>query len=142
MQANTGRTTEPERRLRSMLHTLGLRFRIDTRPDRSLRCAADLVFRSSKVCVFVDGCYWHGCSEHFALPKRHSAWWAEKIADNRKRDVRRTTELEDRGWLVLRLWEHQLVGKTANTVASRIARTVRRRRRRFEIARLMKRAGG
>lgn len=131
MQANTGRTTEPEQRLRSMLHALGLRFRINARPERSLRCAADLVFRSSRVCVFVDGCYWHGCSEHFAVPKRNSAWWAEKIDDNRKRDVRRTTELEDRGWLVVRLWEHELVENTVKAVASHLARTVRRRRRHF-----------
>ena len=63
--------------------------------------------------MFVDGCYWHGCSVHFAVPKRNSAWWAEKIADNRNRDAKRTAELRDRGWVVVRLWEHDLVGKTA-----------------------------
>lgn len=127
MQANTGRTTSPERELRSAAHRLGLRFRVDCRPDPRLRCDADLVFRPSKVCVFVDGCYWHGCPRHFAVPKQNSAWWAEKIADNRKRDARRTTELRDRGWVVIRLWEHDIQGDFAAAAAVRIARAVRRR---------------
>jgi DNA mismatch endonuclease (patch repair protein) len=127
MQANTGRTTAPERELRSAAHRLGLRFRVDCRPDAGLRCDADLVFRQSKVCVFVDGCYWHGCPLHFAVPKQNSAWWAEKIDDNRKRDARRTAELRDRGWTVLRFWEHEIQGDSVVTAAARIARTVRRR---------------
>ena len=127
MQANTGRTTAPERHLRSLAHRLGLRFRVDCRPDPSLRCDADLVFRRSKVCVFVDGCYWHGCPLHFAVPKQNSTWWAEKIADNRSRDARRTTELKNRGWMVIRFWEHDVRGNSAAAAAARIARAVRRR---------------
>lgn len=128
MQANTGRTTEPERKLRAILHGLGLRFRVDTKPELSLRCAADLVFRPSMVCVFVDGCYWHGCPLHFSVPKQNSAWWAEKIADNRRRDKKRTAELEKRGWLVVRLWEHELGSDTSQLLAARIAHAVRKRR--------------
>ncbi len=127
MQANTGRTTAPELTLRSRLHRQGLRFRVDVRPEPSLRCSADLIFRRSRVCVFVDGCYWHGCPRHFAVPKQNSAWWAEKIADNRKRDARRTAELRDRGWVVIRLWEHDILGDFVAVAAARIARTVRRR---------------
>lgn len=135
MQANTGRTTAPERTLRSRLHRKGLRFRVDVRPEPSLRCSADLIFRRSRVCVFVDGCYWHGCPRHFAVPKQNSAWWAEKIADNRKRDARRTAQLRDRGWVVIRLWEHDIYGKFVAVAAARIARTVRRRlERRGELA--------
>jgi len=126
MQANTGRTTAPERHLRSLAHRLGLRFRVDCRPDPTLRCDADLVFRRSRVCVFVDGCYWHGCPLHFAVPKQNTAWWAEKIADNCRRDARRTAELKDRGWKVIRLWEHEVQGKAAHAAAARIAKTVRR----------------
>lgn len=128
MQANTGRTTAPERTLRTMLHCMGLRYRVDARPEPSLRCSADLVFRQSKVCVFVDGCYWHGCSEHFAVPKRNAAWWAEKIADNCRRDVKRTAELKALGWIVIRLWEHDLLADAvAFAAATRIARIIRLR---------------
>ena len=127
MQANTGRTMQPERRLRSMLHRLGLRFRVDSRPEPYLRCAADLVFRQSRVCIFVDGCYWHGCSVHFTVPKQNAAWWAEKISDNRNRDARRTAELKALGWAVIRIWEHDLLGDTASMTAARIATAIRRR---------------
>lgn len=127
MQANTGRTTEPERKLRSLTHRLGLRFRMDVRPEKALRCTADLIFRRKKVCVFVDGCYWHGCSLHFAVPKRNASWWAEKIAANRQRDARQTAQLTTLGWRVIRLWEHDLVGKNAHAAATRIATTVRHR---------------
>jgi DNA mismatch endonuclease (patch repair protein) len=128
MQANTGRTTEPERKLRSLLQRLGCRFRVNTRPEPSLRCTADLVFRKSRVCIFVDGCYWHGCPQHFAVPKQNAAWWAEKITDNRNRDARRTLQLEGHGWLVVRVWEHDLVGETSPILATRIANIVRQRR--------------
>jgi DNA mismatch endonuclease (patch repair protein) len=126
MQANTGRVTSPERSLRSLLHGLGLRFRVDARPEPSLRCAADLVLRRWKACVFVDGCYWHGCPRHFMAPRRNGAWWAEKIADNRSRDARRTAELKAAGWLVIRVWEHDLIGASAVLAAARIAKRVTR----------------
>jgi DNA mismatch endonuclease, patch repair protein len=128
MQANTGRVTAPERKLRAMLHRLGLRFGVDSRPEPSLRCTADLVLRRWKACVFVDGCYWHGCPRHFTTPGRNSSWWSEKIADNRNRDARRTAELRSAGWLVIRVWEHDLAGASAVGVARRIAQRVRRRR--------------
>jgi DNA mismatch endonuclease (patch repair protein) len=60
------------------------------------------------VCLFVDGCFWHGCALHFLLPKTHSAWWREKIEDNRARDERQQRQLEERGWVVVRLWEHEV----------------------------------
>ena len=77
--------------------------------------------------MFVDGCYWHGCPRHFAVPKQNSAWWTEKIDDNRTRDVRRTAELRDRGWMVIRLWEHDVQGVLAAAAAARIAKAVQRR---------------
>jgi DNA mismatch endonuclease (patch repair protein) len=126
MQANTGRTTQPEACLRSAVHRLGLRFRVDARPDPKLRCEADLVFRRARVCVFVDGCYWHGCPQHFLPPRQNTAWWSEKIDDNRLRDGRRSQELANRGWRVVRVWEHDLVGTGHERIAARIATVVRK----------------
>jgi DNA mismatch endonuclease, patch repair protein len=68
-------------------------------------------------------------SRHFVVPKQNSAWWAEKIADNRKRDATRA-ELRDRGWVVIRLWKHDIHGDLVAVAAARIARTVRRRLKR------------
>lgn len=108
MQANYGGMTKPEVLLRSAIHRAGLRFFKDRNPIIGFRCTADIVFPSHKVCVFVDGCFWHGCPIHFRVPKTHTAWWREKINDNRRRDGRQTAQLREKGWLVVRVWEHEL----------------------------------
>src|SRR5258706_13941492 len=88
MQANVGRETRPEQSVRTFLHCRGFRFRKDVKPLATLRCTADIVFPEAKVCIFVDGCFWHGCPIHFHAPKSNKAWWSEKIAANRARDRR------------------------------------------------------
>lgn len=106
MQGNRGRDTRPERALRSELHRRGLRFRIHRRPVAELRCTADVVFPTERVAVFVDGCFWHGCSDHGHTTHRNSAYWAEKIARNKSRDSRNNGLLAAMGWKVVRVWEH------------------------------------
>jgi DNA mismatch endonuclease (patch repair protein) len=119
------RDTCPEVALRFLIHRLGLRYAIDGRPVASVGRRADLVFRSARVAVFVDGCFWHGCPDHATWPKNNAQWWRAKIRSNRSRD-RDTDELLKRnGWLSIRVWEHEEPG----TAALRIARLVRRRRR-------------
>jgi DNA mismatch endonuclease (patch repair protein) len=125
MQANVGGTTAPEQILRSALRDSGLRFRIDARPERDIRCTADVVFRRAKVCVFIDGCFWHGCARHFGLPKSNSEWWEEKIAANRARDAKQAKLLRQRGWRVLRIWEHQVTPGTVSRVVRRMDRLLR-----------------
>ncbi|HCN30093.1 MAG TPA: very short patch repair endonuclease [Verrucomicrobiales bacterium] len=68
----------------------------------------DFVFRRERVCVFVDGCFWHGCPLHFRRPKSRRAFWDAKIARNKARDRRVARELRASGWRVLRVWEHAL----------------------------------
>ncbi len=108
MQANRSVDTLVEVLLRSALHQRGLRFRKHANVDPSLKCRADIVFRRARICVFIDGCYWHGCPKHFHAPKANRAWWLEKIADNRQRDGRKSAALRRRGWVVIRIWEHEL----------------------------------
>ena len=128
MQRNTGHETDPERRLRSALHRLGLRFRKDVRPEPNLRISADIVFPRQKICIFVDGCFWHGCPLHFETPKTHSAWWREKILDNKARDARQSNQLRAYGWTVKRYWEHELRASDLTALCSRIERVVRTKR--------------
>src|SRR5690349_17056430 len=115
MQANVGRDTLPERLLRQELTNLGLRYRkhVLVAP----RCRADIVFASCRVCVFVDGCFWHGCPTHFHLPKANAAWWQTKIDRTRQRDAARTSELRKDGWTVIRLWEHASIKAGAARIA-------------------------
>ncbi|GAA4411481.1 hypothetical protein GCM10023148_04090 [Actinokineospora soli] len=107
MRGNKGRDTRPERRLRSLLHQRGLRYRVSTRPVPELRRTADIVFPRARVAVFVDGCYWHGCPDHHRVSTKNSEFWRDKIAENKRRDAETTHALEERGWTVLRCWEHE-----------------------------------
>lgn len=68
----------------------------------------DFVFRASRLAVFVDGCFWHGCPRCYRLPEDNRAYWKAKVLSNRRRDRRRTRELRSRSWHVLRIWEHSL----------------------------------
>lgn len=127
MQATPSRDTVPEKILRSTLHRMGLRFRKDTEPVEGIRCKADVVFRKARVCVFIDGCFWHGCPRHFQAPKTNTKWWLEKIDDNRKRDKRKTLTIKKRGWVVLRYWEHEIRQDTSVKIAKKIYRAVIKR---------------
>jgi len=124
MQANRSFDTALEAQLRSKLHRLGLRFRKHVNVDPGVKCKADVVFRRAQTCVFVDGCYWHGCPKHFHTPKANRAWWNEKIEDNRKRDQRKTAALRKLGWTVIRIWKHEIAAKGANQIAHFVADTV------------------
>lgn len=125
MRSTPSRDTQPERLLRSVLQKSGLRFRKDTAPVAGLRCKADIVFPKAKVCVFVDGCFWHGCREHFVPPKVNTAWWVEKILDNTLRDEAQTRALRKSGWTVLRYWEHDMKGDGLKAVAGSIEKALR-----------------
>ncbi|MFE1550503.1 very short patch repair endonuclease [Streptomyces sp. NPDC058718] len=116
MQAIRSRDTKPERLLRRLLHAQGLRYRVAAKPLPDLRRTADIVFRPTKVAVFVDGCYWHGCPEHYVAPKTNPGYWSEKVAGNMARDRDTDRRLAEAGWTVLRFWEHQPPEECARTI--------------------------
>ena len=120
MVANYGGNTAPERLLRSALFAAGLRFRKDVRPVLSLRCTADILFPKQRLCIFVDGCFWHGCPNHFKCPKTNATWWQEKIQANRVRDRRQIALLKTAGWRVARVWEHEITANHICSVVNRI----------------------
>ena len=124
MQNQARRDTQCEKAVRSAVHALGFRYRVHVKPDPTLRREADLVFRCERVAVFVDGCFWHGCPLHHHDPHTHHSWWKSKIERNRARDRETDRLLEERGWLVLRVWEHE----DPEEAAERIARAVANRR--------------
>lgn len=57
--------------------------------------------------VFLDGCFWHCCPTHGAIPKANADYWRPKLARNRERDQEVTSALEKAGWTVVRVWEHE-----------------------------------
>ncbi len=80
-----------------------------------------MVFRPVKVAVFIDGCFWHGCPEHFVMPKTNQPYWEEKIGRNIQRDRDTDDRLAEAGWLVLRFWEHLEPEACAATVIEAVA---------------------
>lgn len=124
MLGNRNRDTSPELAIRSLVHASGLRYRVAAKPLPKMRRTADLVFRPTQVAVFVDGCYWHGCPEHFVLPKTNTDYWTAKIGRNQERDRETDERLTAAGWMVLRFWEHQ----SAEHCAAAVCAAVRSRR--------------
>lgn len=121
MLGNRNRDTSPERALRSLVHAAGLRYRVAAKPLPGMRRTADLVFRPARVAVFVDGCFWHGCPDHFVPPKTNPEYWREKIGRNVQRDRDTDARLAEAGWLVLRFWEHESAEKCSRVVCEAVA---------------------
>lgn len=124
MLGNRSRDTKPELAVRRACHVRGLRYRVDVRPLPTLRRTADLVFPTERVAVFVDGCYWHGCPDHYVASKSNTTYWAEKIERNRQRDVETDAALLAAGWHAIRAWQHE----DPDEVAEAVAKVVRARR--------------
>jgi DNA mismatch endonuclease (patch repair protein) len=107
MLANRSRDTKPELLVRSLLHRSGLRYRVNQRPLPELRRTADIVFRKARVAVFIDGCFWHGCPDHYKKPSTNAKYWIDKVEGNKRRDQGTDALLAESGWNVLRYWEHE-----------------------------------
>jgi len=99
-----GKDTNLEKVVRSALHRRGLRFR---KHVRDLPGRPDIVFRSARVVVFIDGDFWHG----YNFPQwreKVSPFWQRKIEDNRARDESTVEKLNTSGWTVIRIWQHEV----------------------------------
>jgi DNA mismatch endonuclease (patch repair protein) len=97
------KNTRPEKATRSLLNSLGYRFRLHVK----IPGTPDIVFTKRREAIFVHGCFWHGhegCSK-WRLPKSRTAYWSEKIASNRLRDSRKLRDAENEGWECLIIWE-------------------------------------
>jgi DNA mismatch endonuclease, patch repair protein len=126
MRANRKRDTGPELALRSALHRIGLRYRVAARPPvlKGRIGRADALFTASRIAVYLDGCWWHACPEHFRPAKTNAAYWGPKIERNRARDSAVDAALAAAGWVSIRVWEHE----DPSIAARRVAAAVRDRR--------------
>jgi len=106
MRANRPANTKPELLVRSMLHRLGYRYRVNM---SSLPGRPDIVFSARKRAIFIHGCFWHahGCSRS-RTPRTRQDYWLPKLEATQVRDARNTKALEGLGWQTLTLWECQL----------------------------------
>jgi DNA mismatch endonuclease (patch repair protein) len=67
-----------------------------------------LTFLRKRLLVFVDGCFWHGCPQHYTKPVQNASFWSTKLERNRARDLKNNLHLRAAGWKVLRFWECEI----------------------------------
>lgn len=106
--------TKPEKIVRQVAFSLGLRYRLhrDEFPGRP-----DLVFPRHRKVIFVHGCFWHGhihCRKA-RRPEANRVFWDQKLSRNIERDQQNTDALKAAGWGVLAIWECQ--ARNRNQVA-------------------------
>ena len=120
MRGNKKVDTRPEIAVRRLLHAEGLRYRVNYPiVTGAIRVRPDVVLTRSRIAVFIDGCFWHGCPEHGTRPRVNARYWKAKLARNRARDALVSSALQAAGWVVIRAWEHE----PAPAVAGRVRRT-------------------
>jgi len=101
-----GKDTGPEKIVRSLLHSMGYRFRLH---KKDLPGSPDIVLWKYRTVIFVHGCFWHhhkGCQFAY-MPKSRTIFWENKFNSNIKRDSFNKKRLEELGWKVEIIWECQ-----------------------------------
>jgi len=106
-----------ELRLRELFQTHKIR---GWRRNSGLPGKPDFVFEDTKLAVFVDGCFWHGCSKHGTIPSNNRNFWKGKLTQNKVRDRTTNRSLRLRGWRVLRIWQHELTRRNERTLLRRV----------------------
>jgi len=124
--------TTAELELAAELRKRRLRFRTH---QSVCACTPDIIFKSKRVAVFVDGDFWHGrilletgrraLMQSFKTQSRN--FWVAKISRNADRDRRQSRILRRNGWSVLRFWEKDVLRHPAQAAAT-ISHRLRRRR--------------
>jgi len=122
-----GKDTTPEKRVRSFLHRLGFRYRLNVKIPIAKRTShptspvplrggvrggfvrPDIVLAKHKTVIFVHGCFWHrhrGC-KNCTTPTHRRAWWLKKLEGNVARDKLHQRALRKLGWRSVIVWECQ-----------------------------------
>ena len=114
MSSIKGRNTVPELMIRKGLWALGKSYRLH---DRRLPGTPDICNFRSKVAVFIDGCFWHGCRSCYREPTSNVVFWRNKLRDNKRRRKRVKLQLQSLGFLVLEFWEHQILADPESVAA-------------------------
>lgn len=110
------RDTVPEKKVRSLLHHLGYRFRLHR---KDLPGKPDIVLPKYNAVIFVHGCFWHrhNCKSGIRLPKTNKQYWRNKLEGNRKRDILIQESLKRQGWKIFVVWECMLKDESLLKIA-------------------------
>lgn len=101
--------TKLEKSFRKLLWNSGIRYR---KNNNKYFGKPDILIKKNKAVIFVDSCFWHGCTKHLRMPSSNKKYWEEKISRNKKRDREVNSHYKKLGWKTIRIWEHDLNNKT------------------------------
>ncbi len=120
-----GKQTSIEVALSKALWHRGLRLR---KNQRGIYGHPDLSNKRLKVAIFTDGDFWHGFDweERRDSIKSNRSYWIPKIEKNMDKDTEVNRELLAKGWLVIRVWEHE-IKKDISGTADMIYRLIKER---------------
>jgi DNA mismatch endonuclease (patch repair protein) len=82
----------------------------------------DFIFLHKKIAVFVDGCFWHGHDCRNTRPKENAKYWKMKRERNIAHDRAVTSDIKNRGWIVIRIWECELMKKNKNKLIKKLSK--------------------
>ena len=99
-----GRDTKPEILVRSFVHRMGFRFRVQR---RDLPGNPDIVLPRHGKVILVHGCFWHGHKRcpRSKRPTTNKGFWNKKLDRNIERDKQFRRMLRSMGWKVLVVWQ-------------------------------------
>jgi len=109
-----GKNTRPEITIRKMLWQKGIRYRIH---NNTVFGTPDISIKKKKIAVFIDGCFWHGCSRCYREPTTNVEFWRNKVENNKKRRNKVRTQLRKDGWNVQEFWEHQVNSRPQDVIS-------------------------
>lgn len=98
------KNTKPEKLLRSHLHSLGFRYRLDA---KIFNFRPDIVLPKHRTVIFVNGCFWHrhkNCKIS-TIPKSNVTFWEQKFKQNIMRDKKNFEILLKNDWSGIVVWE-------------------------------------
>jgi DNA mismatch endonuclease (patch repair protein) len=114
MSKISGKETKPEILVRKFLFLKGFRFRKNV---KELSGKPDIVLPKYKTVIFVHGCFWHGHScKRGTLPETNHEFWQKKIGRNIERDIHDISELKEKEWNVIVVWQCEIKNKTEREI--------------------------
>lgn len=113
MKAIRSKGTSLENIITKELWRKGFRFRKNV---RKLMGNPDIAIQKYKTVIFLDSCFWHSCPTHGNKPRSNVDYWEKKLIRNIERDRIVTKYYEEKGWNILRVWEHEVKNDLEGTV--------------------------
>lgn len=104
------RWTLQERLVHEVLGTAGIYHIMHPK----IKGSPDLILPCKRIAVFLNGCFWHKCPICYRPPKSNQEYWIPKLERNVQRDLESINVLEELGWHVVIIWEHEIKKLTSN----------------------------